>query len=194
MPVLRYFVFVGGALLALLFVCNAVVAPVPLPATLKSGSDLPTIRIRSERKWPERVVIDTTVSRALVETAQADAIKADIAKADLAKAAPALQASTLADTQKTKVREAFAQMGTAAPKGISPAKLIDNGAIKAAEPATLKVADAVVPKVTETKTKPEPSRTEAKPKRRIAKAHASRPMMLVAQQPQPHFGFFDSIW
>lgn len=192
MPVLRYFVFVGGALLALLFVCNAVVAPVPLPATLKSGSDLPTIRIRSERKWPERVVIDTTVSRALVETAQADAIKADIAKADLAKAAPALQASTMADTQKTKVRDAFAQMGTVAPKGISPAKLVDNGAIKAAEPATLKVADAAVPKVTETKTKP--SRTEAKPKRRIAKTHSSRPMMLVAQQPQPHFGFFDSIW
>lgn len=188
MPVLRYFMVVGGVLLALLFVCSAVVAPVPLPATLKSGSDLPTVRIRSERKWPERVVIDTNVSTAPAKVATADTTKADTA----------LQASAAADAQKTKPRDAFAQMGTAAPKPAPSTRLADNGAAK---PATLKVADATVPRAAETKAAS--SRTEAKPKRRIARTHpprsmmlASRSMMLVAQQPQPHFGFFgfDSTW
>src|SRR3954467_6498247 len=49
MPVLRYFVFVGGALLALLLVCNAVLPQAPLPETLKSVSDMPSVRIKSER-------------------------------------------------------------------------------------------------------------------------------------------------
>ncbi len=170
MPVLRYFVYVGGALLALLLVCNAMFAPIPLPATLKSGSDLPAVRIRSERKWPERVVIDTTVPTVPVKTAQAD-VKGDMA----------LPVSTAADTQKAKVRDAFAQLGTAASIAASSPR-----------PATLKVADATVRKVTETRR--ELGRTEAKPKRRIARTRPSRPMMVVAQQPQPHFGFFDSIW
>lgn len=61
MPLLRYFVFVGGVLLALLLVCDAIFPSVPLPSTLTSGTDLPAIRIWSERKWPERVVIDTSV-------------------------------------------------------------------------------------------------------------------------------------
>lgn len=184
MPVLRYFVVVGGVLLALLLVCNAVFAPVPLPATLKSGSDLPTVRIRSERKWPERVVIDTTISTAPVKIATADVTKAD----------GAMQASAAGDAQPAKVRDAFAQIGTAAPKAASPAKLADTGATKAAEPTTLKVADATVPKATETK--PVSTRSEPKAKRRTAKVHSYpyRSMMIVAQQPQPHFGFFDTTW
>jgi hypothetical protein len=179
MPVLRYFVSVGGALLALLFICNAVFPQVPLPATLNSGSDLPAVRIRSERKWPERVVIDTTVPTvAPVKIAKVDAVKADAAQ----------QTVATGEMQKTKPRDAFAQMGTTEPNG-APASAAEHVATKA---PGFKVADATSSKVTESK--PEFRRPEPKPKRKVAKVHQSRPMMLVAQQPPPHFGFFDSIW
>jgi hypothetical protein len=182
MPVLRYFVFVGGALLALLFVCDAVLPQVPLPATLKSGSDLPAVRIRSERRWPERVVIDTTVPTIA---------PVKIAKADTSKTDAALQTAA-GDGQKVRVRDAFAQMGTAEQKAAPSAGVAENAAKKPAEPAAIKVADATSPKATESK--PEFSRSEPKPKRKVVRVHPSRPMMLVAQQPQPHFGFFGSTW
>jgi hypothetical protein len=70
MPVVRYFVFVGGALLALLFAMNAFLAP-PLDTdgtaqasqAAASEPDLakPYLRIRSAQKPPERVVIDTSL-------------------------------------------------------------------------------------------------------------------------------------
>ena len=62
MLVLRYFVFVGGALLALLWGLNA---ELPRPSatsstTVASSNDLPVIRINSsERKGPDRIVFDT---------------------------------------------------------------------------------------------------------------------------------------
>src|SRR5580704_12727304 len=61
MPLLRYFIYVGGALLTLLLVANVVLPQESLPTTLTSGTDLPTIRIHSERKLPEKVVFDTSV-------------------------------------------------------------------------------------------------------------------------------------
>src|SRR5438445_9232324 len=67
MPVARYFLFVGGALLALLFVCDAfapkAVADNTTQATanqIAAGVDKSTLRIRSDVKWPERIVFDTT--------------------------------------------------------------------------------------------------------------------------------------
>jgi hypothetical protein len=95
MPLLRYFVFVGGALLALLFISDAVLPQVPLPGNLTSGSDLPAVRIRSERKWPDRIVIDTSVPMSAGVA---------VAKADVAPASPA------AVDGSAKVREAFAQL------------------------------------------------------------------------------------
>jgi hypothetical protein len=179
MPVLRYFVCVGGALLALLLICSAVFPQVPLPATLNSGSDLPAVRIRSERKWPERVVIDTTVPMvAPVKIAKVDSMKPDATQ----------QTVAAGETQKANARDAFAQMGATEPKR-APAGAAEHVATKAPE---FKVADATSSKATESK--PEFRRSEPKPKRRVARVRPSRPMMLVAQQPQPHFGFFDSIW
>jgi hypothetical protein len=58
MPLVRYFFFVGGALLALLFVSDAYL-PKP-PDVVRADADLPVIRIHSDRKWPERVVFDTS--------------------------------------------------------------------------------------------------------------------------------------
>jgi hypothetical protein len=183
MPVLRYFVFVGGALLALLLVCNAVLPQAPLPETLKSVSDMPSVRIKSERKWPERVVFDTTVpSVPTVSIAQVDA-----------KGSTNEQAATTGDAQKARARDAFAQIGTYELKQQTAvsAKVAENVAAKAAEPAALKVGDAA-PKI---EARSELSKPEAsKPKRKIAKVHPSRPMIIIAQQPQPHFGFFDSTW
>ena len=61
MLVARYFLFVGGALLALLLVVNAALPALPAAETPQSaGTDHSIIRIHSDRKWPERVVFDTT--------------------------------------------------------------------------------------------------------------------------------------
>ena len=62
MPVARYFLFVGGILLALLFALDAF-AP---QQTVVAGNAAPSInktvvRIRSDQKLPERVVYDTSL-------------------------------------------------------------------------------------------------------------------------------------
>lgn len=62
MPLRQYFLFVGGALLTLLFAANWLM---PLPASselINSDVKLPVIRIHSELKGPEAVVIDTSKS------------------------------------------------------------------------------------------------------------------------------------
>jgi hypothetical protein len=58
MPLLRYFSFVGGVLLALLFILDAYLPK--LAALDRAPDNLPVIRIHSDRKWPERVVYDTS--------------------------------------------------------------------------------------------------------------------------------------
>lgn len=60
MPIGRYFLYIGGVLLALLFIADWW-----LPS-LGSGSapsdvDRTTIRIHSAQKWPNAIVIDTTL-------------------------------------------------------------------------------------------------------------------------------------
>jgi len=63
MLVMRYFVFVGGALLALLLACAALLPKPPATeGTVVSAADAPSIRIHSERKWPDRIVLDTNAS------------------------------------------------------------------------------------------------------------------------------------
>ena len=48
MPLARYFLFVGGVLLALLFLSDAYLPK--LPAAERADTDLPVIRIHSDRK------------------------------------------------------------------------------------------------------------------------------------------------
>jgi hypothetical protein len=177
MPILRYFVFVGGALLALLFVCDAVLPQVPLPSTLRSASDLPAVRIRSDRKWPERVVIDTSIpTTSPVTVARADSTPS---------------AAIVADVRaKAGAREAFAQMGAAELKS----QLTTSSVSRIPDPALTKLAEATAPKSPEVKTDAKPD-AKTPPKRRVAvKVRPSRPMILVAQQPQSHAGWFDSTW
>lgn len=60
MPVARYFLFVGGLLLGLLFLADwyfpKLIAP---PAT--AGVDKTVIRLHSAHKWPEATVFDTSL-------------------------------------------------------------------------------------------------------------------------------------
>jgi hypothetical protein len=100
MPLARYFLFVGGVLLALLFVSHAVLPNIPPADRADSGADKSTIRIHSDRKWPERVVYDTSIPTI---------VPAPIAQADASLAAPA--ATTATDSSaKARVREALAQL------------------------------------------------------------------------------------
>jgi hypothetical protein len=104
MPLMRYFAFVGGALLALLFIANACLPALPATeARSTAATDLSVIRIHSNAKWPERVVFDT--SRPTIAPVPAPV---------LAEAAPAPQPAKAAATPpiKTGVREAFAQVQT----------------------------------------------------------------------------------
>lgn len=103
MPLWRYFVYVGGALLALLFLISAVLPTLPDNEMLATGSDRPVIRIRSERKLPERVVIDTT-QPTITPTA-----------AVMAQSVPAPPPPRMA----AKARESFAQLVQPEPKGSS---------------------------------------------------------------------------
>jgi hypothetical protein len=59
MPLVRYFSYVGGVLLTLMFFLDARLPK--LPVAVRADASLPIIRIHSERKWPERVVFDTSL-------------------------------------------------------------------------------------------------------------------------------------
>lgn len=94
MPLARYFSFVGGVLLTLLFIADACL-PTP-PVVARADANLPVIRIHSDRKWPERVVFDTSLPTIM---------PVPLAKAEVAIPAPA----TVADVSaKARVRDAFA--------------------------------------------------------------------------------------
>ncbi|WP_315754302.1 MULTISPECIES: hypothetical protein [unclassified Bradyrhizobium] len=154
MPILRYFLFVGGTLLALLVLADAVLPSVPLPASLSSASDLPPVRIQSTRKWPERIVMDTSI---------ATPAPVKLAKAEQPPAEPA------GEVAKNGLRDAFAQMSA-----VEANRQV--AAVKAAEkPRAMRIAD-----------------TSKAKKRKVARAHLGRPMILVAQQ--PHVGPFAWTW
>lgn len=64
MPVARYFFYVGGVLLALLFLFDATQPRLPVmdrANAVAAVANLPVVRIHSDRKWPEPVVIDTSL-------------------------------------------------------------------------------------------------------------------------------------
>ena len=113
MPIVRYFLCVGGALLALLLIADAVMPKEPASDARVAAADHPIIRIQSERKWPNRIVFDTSM--------------ASIAPVAVASAAPAPPA-TADTTVNARLREAFAQLpeqqtAAAEPKRLEPTKL-----------------------------------------------------------------------
>lgn len=106
MPLARYFLYVGGVLLALLFISNAFLPSLPVLSDTGTATDMPVIRIHTDRKWPERVVFDTNVPTI---------IPAPLVNAETSVAAPA--PPTVADVSaKARVREVFAQFVPPQPK------------------------------------------------------------------------------
>jgi hypothetical protein len=100
---MRYFLYVGAALLALIFVAGQAFPTLPATSAVQetnTAADLPTIRIHTDRKWPERVVFDT--SNPTIIPAQTQ-----IAKNEAAVAAPAPVADV---STKVAARDAFAQL------------------------------------------------------------------------------------
>lgn len=114
MPLARYFLFVGGALLTLLFIADAYL-PKP-PAVARVDVDPPVIRIHSDRKWPERVVFDTSLPTVMT-AASANAQVSVPASATIAKV-----------SVDARVRDAFARLQ---PSYQKPAQLSD---VKKMEP------------------------------------------------------------
>jgi len=105
MPLARYLSYVGGVLLALLLVLDAYLPKVPVAE--RADANLPVIRIHSDRKWPERVVYDTsqpTIIPALPS-----------GKASIPAAAAVADVSV-----KASEREAIAQMQPSDAKQLQP--------------------------------------------------------------------------
>jgi hypothetical protein len=171
MPILRYFVFVGGALLALLFAANFALPQAPVGESIvTSSNDVPLIRIRSDRKLPERVVLDT--SQPAVVPPAAVTMAAVVAPQPPAQASTSPALSEL--SAKARVRDTFAQFGPTDPKG-------DVASVKTAE------AKPVVPAQPKRKV----ARRSAPTYYYYGQPMFGRPMR-VAQQ--PHFGFFNTTW
>jgi hypothetical protein len=106
MPVMRYFLYVGAALLALLFVAGEVFPTVPAESAVQGTralADVPMIRIHTDRKWPERVVFDTSIPTIVPARTQ-------MAKNEASVAVPAQVAQVADVSTKVTARDAFAQL------------------------------------------------------------------------------------
>lgn len=110
MPLARYFVFVGGALMALLFVFDFFSPRAAADSGIHSAGpvDKSTLRIRSAQKLPERIVFDTTQPTIVPKAAQAQTAQVQAA---LPGPEPAPEI-----TPKARVRETFAQFVPVEPK------------------------------------------------------------------------------
>jgi uncharacterized membrane protein len=98
MPLARYFFLVGGVLLALVFISDLYLPKSPV-AERTADIDRQVIRIHSDRKWPERIVFDTSLPTTTPAPAQ-----------EQASVAPPAAAAAAPDEAKARVRESFAQL------------------------------------------------------------------------------------
>ncbi len=132
MPLMRYFVFVGGALLAILLIANACLPALPAAQTTSQQAANPSvIRIHSDRKWPERVVFDTT---------RPTIVPAPAAAAGVAEA-PSPQKTATVQPLKGQVREAYAQMPNPnEPRNAEPKRKKKSAARNYAAPPRMLVA------------------------------------------------------
>ena len=140
MPLVRYFLFVGTALLALLFIVDACLPQLPVvesantAANANTATDLSVIRIHSDRKWPERVEFDTSLPvtmAAPVRTAEAS-----------------VPATAPDGTAPIRMRDAFAQLQTAQLQTSEPNKLERTSrhhGSRAAKPAALETTPPAIP-------------------------------------------------
>jgi hypothetical protein len=115
MPVARYFLFVGGVLLALLLAIDALFPQQAVVASRGASSvDKTVVRIRSDQKPPERVVYDTS----LPTIVPPPAVTAQVTTPVVAPSAPAVASADA--TAQARVRETFAQYVPAETKKPEP--------------------------------------------------------------------------
>ena len=102
MPLARYFLCVGGALLALLFISDPYLPK--LPASDWGNSRSAVIHIHSDQKWPERIDYDTlTVPPARIANIEANVAAPGIVASTTEREAFAqLQPSSLSDVKKSE--------------------------------------------------------------------------------------------
>jgi hypothetical protein len=123
-PLRDYFLWVGGALLLLLFAADSLL-PAPLPSKLiESHSTLPPIRITSELKGPEAVVMDTSRPGFLpmlpekeIAAAPSPPLSSDVADAGRQPPASLSEQADASDGSpaiSAHVRETLAQLGPGA--------------------------------------------------------------------------------
>jgi hypothetical protein len=112
MPLGRYFLYIGGVLLALLFIVDWWL-PSLGSGSAPSGVDRTTIRIQSVQKWPAAVVIDTTLPTIVPPPVAMAAAPASPSPARpvreafaLAEATPEIKPAEAAKTAKPHVRRA----------------------------------------------------------------------------------------
>lgn len=112
MPLARYFVFAGGALVALLLAFDFFSPKAVAESGIQSAGivDKSTLRIKSEQKWPERIVFDTTQPTIVPKAAETQA------------ALPGPEAMPEV-TPGARVRETFAQFVPVEPKKAESKKM-----------------------------------------------------------------------
>jgi hypothetical protein len=168
MPVARYFLYVGGVLLALLFVIDALV-PRDVEVAINSAPAIerPIVRIHSTQKLPERVVYDTSLPTIVPPSANVQVAAAP--------AAPAIALSA-----QSRVRDTFAQFVPEAKQQPAP----DTKQVAAAEP---RKPDPQAPK------KRKIAKVHSNPPAGPPMYLAQQQPMRVAQQQR--FGFFGApMW
>jgi hypothetical protein len=107
MPLARYFLYVGGTLLALLFISGSYLPK--LPAVDRAESRSAIIRVHSDQKWPERIVYDTSLQT--VVPAQMANVEANVAPPEIVASTPEREAfaqlqssSQLSDAKKIELK------------------------------------------------------------------------------------------
>ena len=88
MPIIRYFVFVGALLLALLFAADRYLSA-PVERAAAADPDRTIIRIASGRRLPDKIVFDTRPRSDLPAIAQADPVAERPQQLEAMAAAPA---------------------------------------------------------------------------------------------------------
>ena len=131
MPVARYFIFVGGALAALLLITGWCLPTPPAMFANQPAIDRAIIRIKSARKWPEKIALDTsqpTITAPAVEdppTAQSVQLPSDEAvdRSNLEAMAQLRPASQLVATDHPTSQVKHGLARTARPKRHIPRRL-----------------------------------------------------------------------
>jgi hypothetical protein len=106
MPLVRYFLYVGGALLALLIITDTFLPKMPVVESLEPNR--PRIRLYFDQRWPERVVLDTGAQTVI--SSQPSEVEVDISPAPSIAAKNSTGEASTEAGRSTNTREAFAEL------------------------------------------------------------------------------------